>query len=366
VTVRLAVAGAGLIGRRHLTEIRACPDTELVAVVDPSPAARAAVPPDVPLRSSLAELFATDRPDGVVLATPTGLHAQGALECLDAGVPVLVEKPLADSVEGARRVVRRAEATGVPVLTGHHRQHSPILAAAREVVRSGRLGRIVSVTGSATFRKPDGYFEENGGWRRQPGGGPILLNLVHDVNALQSLVGNVVAVQAMSSSATRGFAVEDTAAVLFRFAGGALGSFLVSDAALTPWSWEQTSRENPAYPTFPGEDCYHLGGTHGSLSIPTLRLRTAAGEPSWWSPMVEETIEVQRRDSLAEQVAHFARVVRGEDPPLVGARAGLAALLVTEAVRQSARTGREVALDELVEGNVPATSQGRTHEHAHR
>src|SRR5207249_3764963 len=117
-----------------------------------------------------------------------------------------------------------------------HRQHSPIMARAREIVSGGRLGRIVAVVGTALLYKPDGYFDVGGGWRRQPGGGPILINLIHEVNSLLSLVGDVVSVQAVSSGATRGFPVEDTAAMLFRFAGGALGTFLLSDAAGSPRS----------------------------------------------------------------------------------------------------------------------------------
>ena len=63
------------------------------------------------------------------------------------------------------------------VLTGHHRQHNPIMVKAAEVVRSGRLGRLVAVVGTTMFYKPDQYFEDDP-WRRQPGGGPILINMV--------------------------------------------------------------------------------------------------------------------------------------------------------------------------------------------
>src|SRR6185312_11380738 len=98
---------------------------------------------------SLAELFEADKPDGVILATPNQLHVEGALECVDAGVPVIVEKPIADSVAGAQRVVEAGEAAGVPVLTGHHRNYSPIMAKAREIVRGGQLGRVVAVVGTA-------------------------------------------------------------------------------------------------------------------------------------------------------------------------------------------------------------------------
>jgi predicted dehydrogenase len=341
--VRLAVAGAGLIGRRHVEEIDASADAELAAIVEPGPAGpELAQKYDVPLYPSLTSLFAAARPDGVILATPNRMHVDGGLACVAAGVPVIVEKPIGDTVGGARRLVEAGEQAGVPVLTGHHRNYSPIMATARDVVRSGRLGRIVAVTGTALFYKPDDYFDVGDGWRRRPGGGPILLNLIHEVNNLISLVGRIVRVQSVTSNATRGFPVEDTGAMVFTFAGGALGTFLLSDTAASPRSWEQTSQENTCYATYPDEDCYHVAGTAGSLSVPTMRLRTYPGTRSWWEPFDESTVELRRSDPLANQISHFAEVVRGAAQPICSGRDGLAALQVGEAVVESARTAAPV------------------------
>ena len=341
--VRIAVAGAGLIGRRHIEEVDASASAELAAIVDPFPS-ELAEKYGVPQHESLAALFAAGRPDGVILATPNQLHVDGGLECVAAGVPVIVEKPVGDTVEGASRLVEAGEAAGVPVLTGHHRNYSPIMATAREIVRSGTLGRIVAVTGTAMFHKPDGYYEIGGGWRRQPGGGPILLNLIHEVNNLLSLVGDIVAVQAVTSNATRGFVVEDTAAMVFTFANGALGTFLLSDAAASPRSWEQTSQENLEYATHPDEDCYHIAGTDGSLSVPTMRLRTYAGEHSWYVPFESGVVPLERSDPLANQITHFAEVIRGEAEPICSGRDGLKTLQVVAAVTEAARTGTPVTL----------------------
>lgn len=339
--VRIAVAGAGLIGRRHIEEIDAAADTELASIVDPGPGGpELAEKYSVPLFRSLAELFEQDRPDGVILATPNQLHVDGGLECVAAGVPVIVEKPIGDSVEGAVRLVEAGEAAGVPVLTGHHRNYSPIMAKAREIVRSGALGRIVGVVGTAMFYKPDEYFDANGGWRKQPGGGPILLNLIHEVNNLLSLVGDITGVQAVASDATRGFAVEDTAAMIFTFANGAMGTFLLSDTAASPRSWEQTSQENKSYDSFPDEDCYHIAGTLGSLSIPTMRLKVYEGTASWWEPLTSSVVDLERTDPLANQVRHFAAVIRGEAQPICSARDGLKTLRVVDAVIEATRTGQ--------------------------
>ena len=354
--VRLSVAGAGLIGYRHIEEIQKNPGCELVSIVDPHPPkkiaglganAGIAATAGVPMYQSLGEMLARDKPDGVILATPNQLHAEQAIECINAGVAVFVEKPVAHTLADGIRVCEAAEATGVKVLVGHHRRHSPILHKVVEVVQSGVLGRLVGVVGSAVFYKPDseGYYDGPNAWRREPGGGPILLNLIHEVGNLRAMAGEIVAVQAFTSNATRGFKVEDTAAINFQFANGALGSFLLSDTAGSAKSWEQTSQENKQYPTYPDEDCYTLIGNRGSLAVPTMRLKyyKQDNDRSWYKPFFCETLHVERKDPLAEQIAHFAAVIRGEAEPLVTARDGLQNLRVTEAVVEAARTGSVIS-----------------------
>ncbi len=346
--VRIAVAGAGLIGTRHIEEIAHSDSAVLAAIVDPGPAgSELAEAHGVPRHPSLARLFATDRPDGMILATPNQLHVDGGLECVAAGVPVLVEKPIGDDVPSATRLVEAGEKAGVPVLTGHHRNYSPIMAAARAIVQSGVLGTLVAVTGTALFYKPNDYFDAGGGWRREPGGGPILLNLTHEINNLLSLLGDIDTVIAATSNSTRGFPVEDTSAMIFRFANGALGTFLLSDTAASPRSWEQTSRENTSYASYTDEDAYHIAGTQGSLSIPTMRVRTYAGERSWWEPFTDATATVERSDPLANQIAHFADVINGAAEPVCSGRDGLKTMQVVDAVVESARTGRPVAISSM-------------------
>lgn len=335
----IAVAGAGLIGRRHVELIRQSRSCELAAIVDPArEASGLARDCAVPAYDSLAELFRARRPDGVIAATPNILHAQNGIDCIDNGVPVLIEKPIADSLANGARLVDAAESAQVALLVGHHRRHSRVLATARRIVREGRLGRLVAVTGSAMFYKPDDYFV-SGPWRREPGGGPILINMVHEVDDLRWVCGEIDAVQALASNATRGFPVEDTVAIGLRFASGALGSFILSDTAAAARSWEQTSRENASYASYPDEDCYLIAGVDGSLAVPTMRLKTVTGERSWWRPMHEEIIAVERADPLAAQLEHFCDVIRGDASPLAGGRDALQTLRVTLAIDQAARSG---------------------------
>jgi predicted dehydrogenase len=343
---RVAVAGAGYIGQAHMVVAAASPSCLLSAVVDPSPGAvETARRAGVPLYASLDELIARDRPDGVILATPNALHVPQALQCIAAGLPILLEKPVAPTVAEAERLVQVVEAGAARVLIGHHRAHSPIMAKARQVVESGQLGRLVAVMGSATFFKPAEYFAD-APWRREPGGGPILINLIHEVHNLRMLCGEIVAVQAFTSNAVRGHAVEDTVAINLRFAGGALGSFMLSDTAACPRSWEQTSQENKAYPSYDDEDCYVITGTNGSLSVPTMRLKTypRPEDRSWWKPFEASVVSLVRDDPLKHQMEHFGAVVRGEAAPLVSARDGLANLRVTEAIVAAARSGSTVEM----------------------
>jgi predicted dehydrogenase len=344
--LRIAVAGAGQIGRKHIELVGRSAACELAAIADPAPAAETiAAANGVPRHASLRELLSATRVDGVIIATPNALHAAQALECIDAGVPALIEKPVAHSVEAGERLCERAERAGARLLVGHHRRHSAIMTRACEVVASGALGTPVAVIGSALFFKPDRYFDE-APWRRGPGGGPVLINMIHEIGNLRALCGEITAVQALSSNARRGFAVEDTVAMTLRFADGALGAFVLSDTAASARSWEQTSRENDAYASHADEDCYHIAGTNGSLGIPTMRLRTypRAEDRSWWKPFETRVLDVEPADPLARQLEHFCAVIRGDAAPLVSARDGLRNLRVTEAIVEAARTGRVVEI----------------------
>ena len=344
--IRIAIAGAGRIGVAHLAVAQASQTCTLSALVDPFPAAvDVAARAGVPLYTSLEELLEKDRPDGVILATPNHLHVPQALQCIAAGVPVMVEKPIATTVAEGEQLLKLVHETGAKVLIGHHRAHSPIMAKAKEVIDSGKLGKLVAVMGSATFVKPDHYYAE-GAWRTQMGGGPILINMIHEVHNLRMLCGDIVAVQAFASNATRGYEVEDTVAINLRFASGVLGTFMLSDTAACPRSWEQTSQENKSYPSYADEDCYVITGTMGALSVPTMRLKTypRAQDRSWWKEFEVGVVGMVRDDPLKHQIEHFGAVIRGEAEPLVSAFDGLQNLRVTEAISQAARTGQVVNL----------------------
>jgi predicted dehydrogenase len=341
--VKLVVMGAGLIGRRHIEHVLAEPAAALTAVVDPSPAARALAEENgVAWYADFAAMICDHTPEAAIVATPNQLHVQNGLECIAAGVPALVEKPIADDVVAATTLVEAAERAGVALLTGHHRRHNPLIQRAKKAIEEGLLGDIISVHGTCWFFKPDDYFDVP--WRREKGAGPVFLNLIHDVDLLRYLCGDIVSVQAIESGARRGYAVEETAVILLKFASGALGTVNVSDTIVAPWSWELTSGENPAY-SHTRETCYWIGGTRGALSVPHLDLWYNPTKPSWWEPIECKSLPVQAADPLSLQVRNLCEVVRGTAKPIVSGREGLNTLKVIAAVKAAAASGHTVAIE---------------------
>lgn len=339
--LHIAVVGAGLIGRRHVDAIARSSGAVVSAIVDPTEAAKAyATQNELAWSADLAGLIAHHRPDGVIIATPNQTHVPIGLEALGAGIPMLIEKPLADTSQAAQKLVDEASKTSTPILVGHHRRHNPIIKAARQQIEAGQLGNIVAVHGMCWLYKPDDYFQTN--WRTQKGAGPVFINLIHDVDLMRHLVGEIATVEAFQSHHIRGHDVEDTAAIILRFANGALGTLSVSDTIVGPWSWELTAEENPAYPATQ-QNCYFIGGTHGSLEVPASRIWSQKGHRSWWEPIGHQQRKIELEDPLDTQIDHFCEVIRGTAQPLVSGMDGLRSLQVVSAIKTSAE--RKMAID---------------------
>ncbi|MEO0673046.1 MAG: Gfo/Idh/MocA family oxidoreductase, partial [Pseudomonadota bacterium] len=268
------------------------------------------------------------------IATPNQRHRDDGLAAISAGVPALIEKPLADTEAAATELVSAARAKNVSVLVGHHRRHSPAVAAAKQRIDDGALGRVVGVQGSFWLAKPKAYFDV--AWRRAKGAGPVLINLIHDIDLLRYLCGEIASVQAIGSNAARGFDVADTCGVLLAFEAGAIGTFAVSDTVVAPWSYELTAGENPAYPPT-GEGCYWIGGTAGAMALPQGTIWRQDGPADWWAPIHAETkmVPAAGADPLVRQLKHFCEVVRGKAKPLVSAEEGARSLSVTLAIQRS-------------------------------
>ena len=342
----IVVIGAGIIGRKHVDTVLRSEDWRLVGVAEPADTGREyAERLGVKWHPGGVELLDEVKPDAAIIATPTETHREVALACIERGIPALIEKPIAGSVEDAAAIVAASDRAGVPVLVGHHRRYNPIVRCAREMIGEGRLGRLTNASVLYTFYKPPEYFEV--GWRLGAGGGPILINLIHEVDLIRHLCGEIVSVQALESNATRGFGVEDTAAALLRLANGALVTLNLCDTAVAPWSWDLATNESELFPPQPAAVHTHfLCGTQGSLTLPTLEYWRYAAHRSWLVPIQREVVPARGADPFSEQLRHLGQVARGEAAPFIPAAEGAATLRATLAIHKAARSGETVTLDQ--------------------
>jgi predicted dehydrogenase len=334
--VRIGVVGAGFMGSQHIALVRSSPRAELVAIVDPA-ADGASFP--CPVFADTSDMLASVGLDAVIIANPNSLHVRTAIACLEAGLAVLVEKPMAVDYAEARRLADVVTRKRARLLVGHHRRHHPSIAPAREALASGRLGRLVAVSGLWSARKDDAYFTHIP-WHRSAGGGVTLINLVHDLDLMRHLCGEVTQVQAMMSSAARDLEVEDTVSVNLRFAGGAVGSFLASDAGVSPWGWDQSTQDTEQFPYTPDGIAYHLVGTRGALAVPSLALHTyqPGVAADWHSPLARTYLPARPGVSFQAQLDHFVDVARGTVDPLVTAEDAARTIALVEATALAART----------------------------
>ena len=336
--VNLGLLGVGLIGKRHAEIILKSKDAKLVAVADPDPSAeKYAKEIGVSYFKSLSEMLSSSSLDGVIIATPNNLHVEHGIECIQKNIPSLIEKPLASTAQDAAIISKASEDSGVPVLVGHHRRYNPIIKAAKKIVDSGEIGDVRSFHANCWLFKPDEYFEESV-WRTKKGAGPVSVNLVHDIDLLRYICGEVVSVQAQTIKSRRGHENEDVASVLLRFDTDIVGTISVSDTIVSPWSWELTAKENPAYPPT-SENCYLFGGDHGSLSVPDLTIWKNKEKRGWWEPIHSAKHSIITTDPLLNQIDHFCSIIKGNNAPLVSAEEGLQNLKVLEGIYESAESG---------------------------
>ncbi|MFO1247557.1 MAG: Gfo/Idh/MocA family oxidoreductase [Alphaproteobacteria bacterium] len=341
--LRIAVLGAGLIGKRHISTILAAPHAaQLVAVADPVADPSAFKLGGADWFTDATKMLDEVRPEAIILATPNALHAgQGRLAC-DRGIHFLVEKPVTAALDEAADLVRRVDASGVKTLVGHHRRYLAAIQDAKRRIAGGELGELVAASVVWATRKPDPYFDTK--WRTEPGGGPLLINAIHEIDMLRHLCGEIASITGITSNARRGFAVEDSAAATFAFDNGCIGTLVCTDAGFSPWTIEQGTTENPSF-AFTGQSAYRIIGTKGSLEVPVLRQWKAQvpGEIGWDKSIAAADINVPYHDPYIAQLEHFQRMIRRDEPALVSVRDGARTLAATLAVARSAADAKPVA-----------------------
>lgn len=344
--VRIGVIGAGFMGRQHIAFVERSPEAELAAVADPAMGDGLFA---CPTFADTADMLDAVDLDAVIIANPNPLHVETAIACLEAGLAVLVEKPVAVDFAQAQLLANAVAHLGGALLVGHHRRHHPSIARARAALSQGAVGNLVAASGLWSARKEDAYFTDIP-WHARAGAGVILINLVHDLDLLRHLCGEIVEIQAMTSSHARGLEVEDTATVNLRFASGAVGSFLASDAGVSPWGWDQSTEDTSEFPYLPDGVAYQFVGTRGALSVPNLALHTydPAVSPDWHSPLSRTYLPTEPGVSFHAQLDHFVNVVRGRAEPLVTAADAALTLALVEAAVLAARTSATVDVSRMV------------------
>lgn len=344
-SIGIAVIGAGAIGRTHIDTLARTDGVHLAALVDPFPGAeQLAVTLGVPCLADADALIDSGLARAAIVATPNETHLPVAAALLRAGLPVLLEKPVAETLDSALQLIAVADQTGVPLLVGHHRRHNPIIRAAHQAISEGAIGDLVMATVTCSLAKPDSYFAIP--WRRDPGAaGVMLINLVHEIDLLRHFFGEIDSVQAMSSNARRGFAVEDTAAICLNFIRGGMATLCISDAAVGPWAWDLSAGENMArFPAHPVSAHLYAGSSAG-LALPDLTLWQSPGTPDWTVELEPKRITYTPGDPYEAQLLHFADLVRDGGTPRVSARDATANLIVLDAIRAAAESGGRVPVD---------------------
>lgn len=397
--LRFIVLGAGLIGPRHASHVLKRDDCSLFAIVD-----RSKNGPGVAADCNCMHFQTVDDmfkycdennvplPDGAIIATPNSTHAPLGVQLASRGIHCLVEKPMASSAEDCLALLNFCNERNVKLLIGHHRRFNPYIVAAKANME--RIGRPVAIQGVWAMKKHQGYFDEKP-WRRSEhsGGGALLINLIHDLDLLQYLMGPIERVYAEILPRQRPAEspddhVDEGAALTVRFANGCCGTFLCSDNVTSPFSFESGTGENPFVPhmeTVTG--VYRIFGSDGTLSVPDMTLyhqnSLEKGDRSWWKPIevdhlpmdYDNTDDEQNGDSMLTpsssydpkndrrtvsvysgkipqpfdlQLEHFVNLITGVETEVkCSGLDAVRALLCIEAVMKSIKTNQFQAVESV-------------------
>ncbi|KAM0130300.1 hypothetical protein ACHAP3_007439 [Botrytis cinerea] len=357
--ISIAIVGSGLIGPRHAQSILRNPQATLHSLTDPAPhAIQIATSLSTTYHSSLPSLLSSSPlPTTVLICTPNHTHVPIAISCIEAGIKhVLVEKPVSTSIQEGVELLSVAKEHDATILVGHHRRFNPYLVSAKTELDSGVLGQIIGVQGIWALKKSSSYFDGIGEWRRNgESGGVVLINLIHELDLLQYLLGKITMVSAIESKKTRGFDAEEGGAIILRFESGVVGTFMLSDAVPSPWNFEAGTGENPTIPKVDMENgaggFYRILGTRGGISVPDLTrwsYEVGEGEKAWNDKLKKDEICVDTGIvPFDEQIKHLVQVVKEGKQPICSGEEGLSAMVVCEAVRVAMKSGEMIEIEGL-------------------
>jgi len=309
--LRVAVIGVGYLGRFHAQKWATLPGCRLVAVVDPVEATRAAVATELGTESIADWRELLGRVDAVSIVTPTPLHHPIALAFLEAGVHVLVEKPITTTAEEARDLIRAAAASGAVLQVGHLERFNSAVQALDGLVRQPRF---VESARLSPFRQ------------RGTDVSVVLDLMIHDIDLIQSIVRSpIVGIDAIGTSV---FSDDlDIANARLTFASGCVANVTASRVSL------KTERKLRLF-----EDEAYLSLDLQQKILTVIRKGTAPADGDLPQVAIEERT-YEQGDALRTEIEAFADSIKSGRPPLVGGAEGRAALETATRIAALVRDG---------------------------
>ena len=328
--LRVAVVGAGRMGRRHAENLAGGPRSRVTMIVDPDDGARAVAAVVGARWAPEVEAVASADVDAVVIATPSTRHAEAVTAALDAGKAVFCEKPLVVGLAETAALTRRVEASGRYCQIGFMRRYDPAYAQAHRAVRAGEVGQVrhLLAVSRDPLPPPEAYIATSGG---------IYLDLgIHDIDLLRWLSGDeIVSVQAQGNVGETTYIGRhgdaEEAQALVRFAGGAAGTLLMSRTSLYGYDIRT-----------------EIWGTGGTLSVGYLRepAVTRYDRAGMHAQAVPGFLERFAEAYRLEMLDFVARVLEGRPSPATAADA-LRAAEVADACNRSFSSGQPAAVQRL-------------------
>ena len=325
--LRYGVIGLGVMGRNHARVIRELDGVELAGVVDPF-AAEGDIP-GVPIHAALDALLASGI-DAAVVAVPTTAHEEVALRLADAGVHVLVEKPIAADVEEGRRMAEAFRSRGLVGAVGHIERFNPALQSLRERLEAGELGDVYQI---ATRRQ--GPFPA-----RIADVGVIKDLATHDIDLTSWLAQSPFESVHANTSRRSGRPHEDLVAFNGRLGDGIITNHLVNWMSPMKERVTVVTGESGAFiaDTLSGDLTFYENGTDATEWDAVSAFRgVAEGSVIRYA--------LKKREPLRIEHEAFRDAILHDRPGVVTMEQGLATLAVAEAVMRSAGEGREVVVD---------------------
>jgi predicted dehydrogenase len=334
--MRFGIAGAGVIATTHAKLIDSIPEAELVAIADeiPDRAQALTAKHGGQALTSVEELVARDDIDTISVCLPSGLHAYAAVQALDAGKNVIIEKPIDVTLEAADRIIEAERRSGKTVAVISQRRFQPSFAYLNKAIGEGKLGKVTSGISESTFWRSQEYYD-SGGWRgtwELDGGGALMNQGVHALDLIVWMLGEPVEVSAyFDVLAHERIEVEDTLSATVKFANGAIGTITATTAA------------------YPGRTVrLSINGTEGvavieSETLQYLHTRSGENGTSDSANHVDQAPEAFGENSIhgahRAQYADFIAAVDEGRAPGVTTADGRRALALVLAIYESARAG---------------------------